>query len=187
MPLPYRPPKDPRKLVRGAVIAGVVAFAGLGALVAVRSIAGDRPEEEAAEAFVDDFFAGNGERLHGRTTPEYRAIVYAQELGELSRAAASVVGADVDIHVVGSERTPGSQPLESFVGYVGTSAVGEVSGVVTMVELAADQWFVRDVSYRFPEAPVGATAPLDDLTLELNERLVERVGGSPSPAATPSR
>ena len=189
MPLPYRKPRDPRKLVRAAVIVGVLAFGGLGALVAVRSITGDRPEEDVAEEFLDEFFTGNGARLHPRTTPEYRAIVFAEELGELSRAAATVVGADVDVRIVGSERTPGSRPLESFVGYTGTSVVGEVNGVVTLVELTPDEWFVRDVSYRFPQAPPGATAPLDDLTLELNERLVERVGGgttaTPPPAPTP--
>lgn len=117
------------------------------------------------------------------TTTAYRSIVFPGEHRALIRTIASLTGREPDLQILGSERSPGSQPLESLVGYKADTATGPLEGVVTLRELD-DGWVVSDYSYRFTDPPPGATAELEDLSRQLNAQLVERAGRLDAPPAT---
>lgn len=188
--LPPQPtaPRNPRTMVVAAVTFGALGLVTLLLVVVFDVVKGDRPEEEVAATFLAALYDGRGEEVYDLTTPGYRAIVFRDELGALSQALAETVG-EASIEVLGSERTPGTDPPDSFVGYQGTSRIGAVEGVMVLVELAEGEWFVRDVSYRFPDATEQQTAELFAFTEELNAQFAERarrgpVASEPEPEPT---
>lgn len=156
-----------------AITFGVVGLVTMLVIIGAEIIKGDRPEEEVATRFLEALYDGRGGQVYELTTPGYQTIVFRDDLDALSRTLASTVG-DVDIDVLGSERTPGTDPPDSYVGYKGTSDIGTVEGVMVLVELDDGQWFVRDVSYRFPDATEAQIAELLELTETLNEQFAER-------------
>ncbi len=171
------------RVARYAVAVAVVAVVAAIAVFAYSYLGGERPEEEVAREFLTAFFAGEGGAVYELTTPGYRSVVFREELQVLSDEVASVAGDDVAITILGSERTPGSQPPESLVGYTARTAVGRAEGVVTLFELDGE-WRAADVGYAFTEAPAAQLEDLRTLTRQLNEQLEERVRrlrGAPSP------
>lgn len=171
------------RVARYATVVAVLAVLAAAAVFAWSFLGGDRPEEEVARDFLTAFYAGDGGAVYDLATPGYRAIVLRDELAALSDEVAAVAGEDVEITVLGSERTPGAQPPESLVGYTARTEVGRAEGVVTLFELDGT-WRVADVGYEFTEAAADQLEDLRQLTRRLNEQLEERVHrlrGSPSP------
>lgn len=168
------------RAARYAVATAALAIVGAAAVFAFAVLQPGRAEEDVAERFLTALFAGQGVEAYELTSPSYRALVLPEELDALSDALARVAGDGVAIRVLGSERTPGSLPLESLVGYTGTTAVGTVEGVVTLFEIEGP-WRVADVSFEFVEAPPERTAELRDLTRRLNEQVEERAGVTTTP------
>jgi hypothetical protein len=151
-------------------------------------IKGDRPEEEVAMTFLEALYDGRGDEVYDLTTPGYQAIVFREDLAALSRMLASTAGATT-IEVLGSERTPGTDPQDSYVGYQGGSDIGTVEGVMVLVQLRDGAWSVRDVSYRFPDATPDQVAELFALTEMLNQQFVSRAqqgAGGSAPSDQPS-
>lgn len=176
------------RVARYAVVVAVLAVLAAAVVLAWSYLGGDRPEEDVARGFLTAFFAGEGERAYDLTTPGYRSVVFREELAMLADEVAGTAGDDVAITVLGSERTPGSEPLESLVGYTARTAVGRAEGVVTLFRMD-DGWRVADVGYGFPEASARQLEDLRDLTRRLNEQLEQRVGEryelpAPSPAGS---
>lgn len=176
------------RVARYAVVVAVLAVLAAGVVLAWSYLGGDRPEEDVARGFLTAFFAGEGERAYELTTPGYRSVVFREELAVLADEVAETAGDDVAITILGSERTPGSEPPESLVGYTARTAVGRAEGVVTLFR-TDDGWRVADVGYGFPEAPARRLEDLRDLTRRLNEQLEQRVGEryelpDPSPAGS---
>lgn len=168
---------------RYAVVVAVLAVVAAAAVFAWSFVGGDRPEEDAARDFLTAFFGGQGGDAYDHTTSGYRSVVLRGELSALSDELAAVAGDDVTLTILGSERTPGSRPPESLVGYTARTAVGRAEGVVTLFEVDG-RWRVADVGYRFPEASADQLEELRNLTRRLNEQLGERAGrlhGSPEP------
>lgn len=162
------------RAARYAVVTGVAAVVVAAAVFAWSYLGGSRPEEAVARDFLTAFFAGEGASAYRLTTPGYRTVVLREELERLSEAVADVAGDETTITILGSERTPGSQPPESLVGYSASTAAGSAEGVVTLFEVAGD-WRVADVGYGFPEAPPERLRDLRTLTRQLNEQLQERI------------
>lgn len=163
------------RVARYAVVLGVLAVLAAAAVITWSYVGGDRPEEDVARRFLTAFFAGDGDRAYDLTTPGYRSVVFREELVVLADEVAGVAGDEVALTILGSERTPGSEPPESLVGYTARTAVGRAEGVVTLFE-ADGEWRVADVGYGFPEASAQQLDGLRDLTRRLNEQLEERVG-----------
>ncbi len=162
-----------------ATVAGVVSLVALTVVVLVTLTGADRPEEPVAERFVADLFAGDAEAAYAVTAPDYRALVHPGDLAALAGVLRDLVGEGASVEVLGSERSGGAPPLSSLVGYRGSTAVGRVEGVVSVVQLRPDGPFlVRDVSYRFPEATDAQLAELSELTRRLNEAVADRAGAA---------
>lgn len=168
-------PTSGARVARYALVLAVLAVLAAAAVLTWSYLGGDRPEEGVARGFLTAFFAGEGERAYELTTPGYRSVVFREELAMLADEVAATAGDDVAITILGSERTPGSEPLESLVGYTAGTAVGRAEGVVTLFR-ADDGWRVADVGYDFTEASAGQLEDLRDLTRRLNEQLEQRVG-----------
>lgn len=160
-------------MVRVAVAAGAVGILALAVVLVTAVWEGDRPEERLADTFLTALFSGEGDAVYDLTTPAYRSLVFVEDLRELSEAFAITLG-PVDVTVLGSERTPGTEPPESFVGYRASSDVGIVEGVLVALELGQVGWRVRDVSYRFPEAEPQEVAELLAFLDRLNQQVAER-------------
>lgn len=163
------------RVARYALVLAVLAVLAAAAVLTWSYLGGDRPEEDVARDFLTAFFAGEGERAYELTTPGYRSVVFREELAMLADEVAAIAGDDVAITVLGSERTPGSEPPESLVGYTARTSVGRAEGVVTLFR-ADDEWRVADVGYDFTEASARQLEGLHDLTRRLNEQLEQRVG-----------
>jgi hypothetical protein len=159
----------PRRVAAIAVGAGVV---GLVALIVVLGVFffGDRPEEAAAASYLTAVYDGDAAGAYDMTTPAYRALVTPANHQLLVDTLHATAGNGVVTRTIGAERTPGTDPIETLVGYKGTTAIGAVEGVVTLFRIE-DEWLVAAVSYRFPDAPPGATDELDAVTRALNEQL----------------
>lgn len=175
-------------MVRAAVVVGVLAVLAAGAVLATTVTGGSRPEEAVARIFLRDFFAGRAQASYAATTRGYRSIVLPADHARLVAAVRGVVGDDVTVEILGTERRAGARPTTSLVGYTGRTAVGEVEGVVTLVRdggasegSGEPSWQVRDVGYKFPDAPPGTTVELDRITRQLNQQLERRL----APSATP--
>lgn len=179
MPLPPPRRRSPRGVVGLAVAAGVVAVVAAIAVLVWTLRPGDRPEEDVAEAFLEALFTGHPGEAHALTSPTYQALVFPADLAALSEALVAIAGTDPQLEIVGSERTPGSEPTESLVGYTGTTASGSVEGVVALQQ--ADVWRVIDVSVRFPEAAAQQVAALQDLLDRLNAQVEQRLRSGQSP------
>lgn len=160
-------------MVRVAVVAGGVGLVVLAIVFAMAVWEGDRPEERLAQTFLTALFSGEGGGVYDLTTPAYRSLVFPADLRELSEEFASTLG-PVEVSVLGSERTPGADPGESYVGYQASSDVGTVEGVLVALELGEEGWRVRDVSYRFPDARPDQVADLLALLEQLNAQIAER-------------
>lgn len=174
------------RVARYAVVVAIVAAVAAAAVFAYAYLGGDRPEEDVARVFLTAFFAGDGGSVYELTTSGYRSVVFREELEVLSDEVAAVAGDEVTITILGSERTPGSRPQESLVGYTARTAVGRAEGVVTLFEFDGE-WRVADVGYEFTEAPAARLEDLRTLTRQLNEQLEERarrLQGSPAPTPT---
>ena len=162
-----------------AVGAGVVMLVALVLIIGFGLYEGDRPEEQAARRYLTAIYDGDARASYGMTTPAYRTIVLPPDHQLLIDTLHAAAGDDVTTRTIGAERTPGTDPLESLVGYKGTTAIGDVEGVVTLFRIE-DEWLVAAVSYRFTEAPPGATDELDAVTRALNQQLSDRADPSPS-------
>ncbi|HEX9765825.1 MAG TPA: hypothetical protein VGA36_03615 [Nitriliruptorales bacterium] len=160
-------------MVAAAVTFGAVGLATMLVLIGNEVIKGDRPEEEVAATFLEALYDGRGDEVYDLTTPGYQVIVFRGDLEVLSEALARTVG-ETSIEVLGSERTPGTEPQDSFVGYQGSSNIGTVEGVIVLVELGDGEWYVRDVSYGFPDASDEQIAELLALTEALNQQFAQR-------------
>lgn len=171
-----------RRIVLMSVAAGTVAVAAIVAIVVLALSEGDRPEEGVARAYLEAVFAGDGDTAYDLGTLGFRAVVFPRDVEALADAAAEIVGPEASVRIVGSQRSP-TGTAQSAVGYTGRTAVGEVRGVVTLVQ-EGDVWRVYDFSFRFPDATPEQTAPLDELVAALNEQLAQRssVVTDPSPS-----
>lgn len=185
MPLPP-PRRRSRSLVIAALTAGAVTLVALAVVVTTVLVGPDRPEEDTAERFLAAMLAGDGAAAYALTAPDYRTVVLVSDLEALADALRDVVGDAPTVELLGSERSPDGRGVVSLVGYRGSTAAGRVEGVVTAVRAADDAPFlVRDLSYRFPEAPRGALADLDALTRQLNEAVADRVSRLTVPTPEP--
>lgn len=172
------------RVARYAVAVAVIAVLAAAVVFATSFLKLDRAEEEVAATFLAQLFAGEGEAAYELTTSAYRSVVFRRELAALSDVLAEVAGPDVELRVLGSERTPGSSPAESLVGYQAATALGPVEGVVTLFQLE-DEWRVADVGYDFTEASADELDALRTLTRQLNDQIAERarqLGSTPSSA-----
>ena len=172
------------RVARYAVAVAVIAVLAAAVVFATSFLKIDRGEEDVAATFLAHLFAGEGEAAYELTTSAYRSVVFPHELAALSDLLAEVAGPDVDPRVLGSERTPGSAPVESLVGYRAATAAGPVEGVVTLFEVE-DEWRVADVGYDFTEASADELEALRTLTRQLNDQIAERarqLGSTPSSA-----
>lgn len=172
------------RVARYAIVIAVLAVVAAASVFAYSFLGGDRPEEDVARRFLTAFFAGDGGAAYGLTTSVYRSVVFREDLVVLADELVELAGDDVDITILGSERTPGSQPPESLVGYTARTAAGPAQGVVTLFEVDGT-WRVADVGYEFTEAPPSQLQDLRTLTRQLNEQLEERIRRF-SPAPTPT-
>lgn len=183
MPLPPpRADRSPNRLATVALVVGAVSFLAVIVVVLVTLFGGARPEEDVAATFVSAVLDGDGATAYELTTPGYRTLVTGPDLDALADAIAAVAGPDADLDILGSERTPGAPYGESLVGYQAATDAGVMEGVVTLVQRVADgPWEVRDLSFRFPDAPESATADLRELTTRLNAQLSERAATLTTP------
>lgn len=172
------------RVARYAVIVAVLAALAAAAVFVSSYLGGDRPEEDVARRFLSALYDGRGGTAYDLTTPGYRSVVLREELALLADELRAVAGDDVEISILGSERTPGSRPLESLVGYSARTAVGAAEGVVTLFEVEGE-WGVADVGFDFTEAEGEQLEDLRTLTRQLNDQIEERVRrlqGSPAPS-----
>ena len=172
----------PDRMVRVAIGVGVIGIIAV-AVFTVRAFSrGDRPEEEVAAAYLDGLLEGDLEGAYELTSRAYQRLVFPADHALLAGALRDVVGADPTVRILGSERTIGSEPLESLVGYSGSTAVGRIEGVVTLY-LVDDVWSVGAVWFDFPEAAPDQTADFYATVERLNAQFVVRTGTMrPSPA-----
>lgn len=167
-----------------ALVAGAVALAVLAGVVLATVRTGDRPEEDVAAAFVSALLAGEVDAAYELTTPGYRLVVRPSDLAVLAAALRDVAGDDPDPEILGSERTPGTAPAESLVGYTARTDAGRMEGVVTLLRPdAASDWLVHDLSFRFPDADPDQLATLRRVSRQLNEALAERVEAGTEPSS----
>lgn len=142
---------------------------------------GPRPEEDVATEFLVAVLRGDAGASYDMTIRGYRSLVFPSEHAELVAVLAGTAG-EAELDVLGSERTPGSRPLESLVGYRAVTDAGPLEGVVTLFR-TDDGWEVADYSYDFTAPPPGATDALDELTRLLNDQLVDRARRAEAPPA----
>lgn len=179
------------RLARYAMATGVAAALVAVAVVVVALRGGSRPEEMVARRYLHALFAADAETSYELTTSSYRSLVFPAEHAEMAAALHAVVGEQVQIRVLGSERTSASDPAESLVGYRATTQAGPLRGVVTMLRVDSG-WWVADTSYDFRDPPAGATTELDDVTRRLNHQIAERArrirsaGSTRAPTPGPS-
>lgn len=169
-----RPPRDPnRRFVRAALLAGV---AGLVAVVIVGAFAfrrGPRPEEQIARHFLQAVLTGDAAGSYALTTPAYRTLVLPGDHAMLSTALHDLAGDGASVTILGSERTIGSDPPESLVGYRAATAAGTAEGVVTLFEVDRE-WRVADAGYRFVDATPAQRAALQQVITRLDAQVAER-------------
>lgn len=156
------------------VVAVVAAVATVGVLVAafVRDATGRHgPAGDVADRYVAALAAGDGVAAYQEVSPFFRSVVFRDELDLLADAVADVVGGQIAVEIVGTERT---SDTTIAVGYQADTAVGVMEGVVTVVE-DRGRWWVQDASYRFPGAPDGTTDEIDAIVTMLNDQIVQRL------------
>ncbi|HEX2029644.1 MAG TPA: hypothetical protein VHF25_16805 [Nitriliruptorales bacterium] len=170
-----RPPRDPnRRFVQAAQVAGV---AGLVAVLIVGVLAfrrGPRPEEQMARHFLQAILTGDAAASYALTTTAYRTVVLPGDHAMLSTALHDLAGDAATVTIIGSERTIGSDPPESLVGYRATTAAGTAEGVVTLFEVDR-AWRVADAGYRFVDATPAQRAALEEVIALLDAQVAERV------------
>lgn len=186
-----RPRTPGARAARYAVVAAAVAVLAVAVVLGSALLGGDRPEEGIARTFLERLFAGQGHRAHELTTPAYRSLVRPDDLEALAGALADAAGGRFELDILGSERTPGSAPRESLVGYRAATAVGPVAGVVTLFEVDGG-WRVADVGYDFTEGDREQVEAVRTVTRRLNQQVEERArrlerpaGGTPVGTASP--
>ncbi len=175
LPSPSERRRKGQRVTVAAVVIGIVTLVTIVFVVAVSLIPDPRPEIAVAEEFLGGLYGGDATSVYGLTTPTYQAVVFASDLELLAATLTELAGPDVELDLVGAQRQPSGPPLVSVVGYTGTSAIGPVRGVLTMIEVTAGEWRVSDVSYRFPDAPTDAAVRLDEVTRLLNEQIADRI------------
>jgi len=162
---------DGRGLLAVAVVAAVVT---VGILVAafVRDATGRHgPAGQVADRYLTALAAGDGMTAYQEVSPFFRSVVFRDELGLLADAVAEVVGGQIGVQIVGTERTSDTTILAA---YRADTDVGVMEGVVTVVE-DEGRWWVQDASYRFPGSPDGATDAIDAVVRILNDQIEQRL------------
>ncbi len=162
-------------MVAIAVGSGVLALVAVIAVVLAAMTTGPRPEEDVARRFAEAALRGEAEASYALVTPAYRAVVTRRDHAVLMSELHRLAGDDVTVEVLGSERTAGTEPAQSLVGYTAQTAAGTAQGVITLLRLG-DQWRVAEASYRFVDAPEAERERLGAVIRRLGEQAAERAG-----------
>ena len=178
----------PERMVWVAIASGVILIIVVAVIAGFALTKGDRPEEAVAAEYLEGLVHGDPQASYELTSRAYRRLVFPGDHGLLVDAIREVAGAGATIRVLGSERTIGSDPLESLVGYKGETAVGRIEGVVTLYADDEERWSVAAVTFDFPDASREQTAAFTAALRVLNDQVVARAGEmTATPSPTPSK
>ncbi|MBW3577457.1 MAG: hypothetical protein KY462_06910 [Actinobacteria bacterium] len=175
MPRPRDAQDRNHRVVAIAVGSGVLALVAVVAVVVAAVTTGPRPEEDVARDFVEAALRGQEEASYTLVTHAYRAVVTRRDHAVLVAELHRLAGDDVTVEVLGSQRTAGSEPAQSLVGYTAQTAAGTAEGVITLLRLG-DRWRVAEASYRFVDAPRAERERLGAVIRRLGEQVAERAG-----------
>ena len=177
----------PERMVRVAVASGVILVVVVAVIAGFALSKGERPEEVVAAEYLEGLLSGDPQASYELTSRAYRRLVFPGDHALLTAALRQVAGASATVRVLGSERTVGSDPPESLVGYTGDTAVGPIEGVVTLYR-SDEVWAVGAVTFDFPEASPAQIADFNRALEQLNEQVVARADQlTPTPSPTASK